>query len=245
METTKNPHEKPLKKISLLFCGKALVPVKDRGLGFKKKNRHSYIMYYVLLYYPKFDKKTEENVQAFRRKYDPFADSLKPHLPFIFPVPRGEVEETKLTGHVETVLKNWKPFPIHMEGFTKSWDHWLFLLLKEGNEEATALHDELYTGILSPYLRRDIKYIPHIGIGLFARKDAGYNALDPKKVDLDAKLYSQALREAESLKINSLDTVDRLFLDRIAVKAGASLYRNAPSKNTLIQTVSSKEIPIA
>jgi hypothetical protein len=108
-------------------------------------------------------------------------------------VPCNAVEEGKFIEHVETVLKNWAPFPIRIGGFMKSWDHWMFLLLKEGNKEAIALHDELYTGILSPYLRRDIEYIPHIGIGLFVREGAGYNILDPKKVDFNAKLYSQAL----------------------------------------------------
>jgi hypothetical protein len=182
-------------------------------------------MYYVLLYYPRFDRKTGENIEAFRRKYDPFVDSWKPHIPFIFPVPCNEIEEEKFTDHVETVLKNRKPFPIHIGGFRRSWDHaWLFLLLKEGNEEAIALHDELYTGILAPYLRRDIEYIPHIGIGLFVRKDAGYNALDPKIVDFDAELYSQALKEAESLKIDSFDAVDRLVLSKEILKAGATLH---------------------
>jgi hypothetical protein len=180
-------------------------------------------MYYVLLYYPRFDRKTGENIKAFRRKYDPFADCWKPHIPFIFPVPCNEIKEEKFTDHVETVLKNWIPFPIRIGGFTKSWDHWMFLLLKEGNREAVALHDELYTGILLPYLRRDIEYIPHIGIGLFVRKNAGYDALDPKKVDFDAKLYSQALKEAESLKIDRLNTVDRLVLSKEILKAGTSL----------------------
>jgi hypothetical protein len=181
-------------------------------------------MYYTLVYYPNFDGKTGEDIEAFRRKYDPFVDSWKPHIPFIFPVPCNEVEEEKFTDHVETVLKNWKPFSIRIGGFVKSWDHWLFLLLKEGNGEAIALHDDLYTGILSPYLRRDIDYIPHIGIGLFVRKDAGYNALDPKIVDFDAKLYSQALKEAESLKIDRFHTVDRLMLNRVILKVGTSLH---------------------
>jgi hypothetical protein len=194
-------------------------------------------MYYVLLHYPRFDRKTGEDIEAFRRKYDPFVDSWKPHIPFIFPVPCTEVEEAKLTEHVETVLKNWKPFPIHIGGFVKSRDHWLLLLLKEGNREAVALHDELYTGILAPYLRRDIEYIPHIGIGLFVRKDAGYNALDPKIVDFDAKLYIQALKEAESLKIDSFDTVDRLVLTKEILKAGATLHIDRT-------VVSSKEIKL-
>ena len=194
-------------------------------------------MYYMLLYYPRFDRKTGEDIEAFRRKYDPFVDSWKPHLPFIFPVPCNGVEEERFTDHVETVLKNWKPFPVRIGGFAKSWDHWLFLLLKEGNREAVALHDELYIGVLLPYLRKDIEYIPHISIGLFVRKNAGYNALDPKEVDFDAKLYSQALKEAESLKIDSFDTVDKLVLITVILKAGTTLHIDRT-------VVSSKEIKL-
>jgi 2'-5' RNA ligase superfamily len=190
-----------------------------------------------LLYYPKFDRRTEESIRAFRMKYDPFVDSWEPHIPFIFPVPCDIVDEGKFIKHVETVLKNSAPFSIRIGGFAKSWDHWLFLLLKEGNEEAIALHDELYTGILSPYLRRDIDYVPHTGIGLFVRKDIGYNVLDPKVVDFDAKLFSQALKEAESLKIDSLDTIDRLVVNKVILKTGPSLRMDR-------LLVSSKEIKL-
>jgi hypothetical protein len=199
-------------------------------------------MYHVLVHYPKFDRRTEENIRAFRRKYDPFLGSWRPHIPFIFPVPCSEVEEEKLTEHIETVLKNRKPFSIRIGGFAKSWDHWLLLLLKEGNEEATGLHDELYTGILSRYLRRDIEYIPHIGIGLFVKKDAEYNVLDPRKAAIDAKLYSRALKEAKSLEIDSFDTIDRLSLTKVIISADASSRTKAPSQDNLLRLVSSKEI---
>jgi 2'-5' RNA ligase len=174
--------------------------------------------YYALVYNPEFDERTKENIETFRRKYDSFVDYWGPHIPFIFPVPRSEVEETKLIEHIEKVLKKWKPFPIRMGGFAKSRDHWLLLLLKEGNEEVIALHDELYTGILSSYLRKDLEFIPHIGLALFARKDADYNALDPRVVDFDEKLYRQALAEAESLRIDSFGIIDRLFLNRVILK---------------------------
>jgi hypothetical protein len=190
-------------------------------------------MHYVLLYYPKFDEKTQASIEAFRRKYDPYVGSLKPHIPFVFPVPCTEVEESKLVEHTRAVLNNWKPFPIQMKGFAKSSDHWLLLLLKKGNENAIALHDELYTGILSPHLRRDIEYIPHIGMGLFVKKTPRYNVLNPKTYNFDAKLYSQALKEAKSLKINSFDTIDRLSLDKIEM--------NAQSRD-LVKTISSEKI---
>ena len=175
-------------------------------------------MYYALSYNPRFDKRTKKNIEAFRRKYDSFVDYWEPHISFIFPVPCCKVEEEKLVEHIERVLKKWKPFPIRIGGFEKSWDHWLLLLLREGNEKVIALHDELYTGMLSSYLSKDIEYIPHIGLALFARKDAGYNALDPRIVDFDEKLYCQALAEAESLEIDSFDIIDRLFLNKVILK---------------------------
>jgi len=142
-------------------------------------------MYYILVYNPKFDRRTEESIETFRRKYDSFVDYWEPHIPFMFKIPCSEIEETELTGHIKSILKKWKPFHIRIGGSVKSWDHWLLLLLKEGNEKVIALHDELYTGILSSHLRRDIEFIPHIGLALFVRKDCGFNVMDPKVVDFD------------------------------------------------------------
>lgn len=68
----------------------------------------------------------------------------------------------------------------------KSFDNWLFLTLTEGNDMILSLHDKLYTGSLKKYLRKDIKFIPHIGIGLF-------------KTD---KEYEKAENEAKKLNLN-------------------------------------------
>jgi hypothetical protein len=107
------------------------------------------------------------------------------------------------------------------------------LVLKEGNEKVITLHDELYTGILSPYLRRDLEFIPHIGLALFARRDAGYNALNPKVVDFDEKRYRQALAEAESLKIDSFNIIDRSLLDRVILKGrGYELFYKFVDRRT-------------
>jgi 2'-5' RNA ligase len=184
-------------------------------------------VYYILVYNPKFDKRTEDNIEIFRRKYDSFVDYWEPHMSFVFPVPCSEIKETELITHIKSVLKKWKPFRIRIGGFEKSWDHWLLLLLKEGNEKVIALHDELYNGILSSYLRKDIEFVPHIGLALLVSKDSGFNVMDPKVVDFEEKLYHQALAEAESLKIDSSDIVDRLFLNIVILKGRKNelLYR--------------------
>ena len=41
-------------------------------------------MYYAVVYYPNLD---PDKVEPFRQKYDPYAELIEPHLPFVFPVP--------------------------------------------------------------------------------------------------------------------------------------------------------------
>jgi len=52
------------------------------------------------------------------------------------------------------------------------------------------------------------------------------------------------LKEAESLKIDSFDIVDKLVLERIVVKASTSLHLDAQLHDALVETVSSREIKL-
>jgi hypothetical protein len=47
--------------------------------------------------------------------------------------------------------------------------------------------------------------------------------------------------EAGSFQIGSFDTVDRLFLEKVIVKVGASLHKHAPLNDELAKIVSSQE----
>lgn len=168
-------------------------------------------MFYALVHYPNIDTKL---INDLRRKYDPQVDLIEPHITFVFLVPESVGEET-LVRHIEGVLSNWRRFPIHLKGLQKSWDHWLFLILAAGNENVTRLHRELYSGVLAPYHRPDIEFVPHVGLGLFARQDSSYDIRNPRKVPLDAEKYSQALTEAQQLNLDYSCVVDRLHLLRI------------------------------
>lgn len=92
----------------------------------------------------------------------------------------------------------------------------MFLILAEGNEDVIRLHQELYAGILAPYYRPDIEFIPHLGLGLFARQDANYDIRNPQQLSLDAEKYSQALEEAQQLGLDYACVVDRLHLVKIS-----------------------------
>ncbi len=169
-------------------------------------------MFYALIHYPNIDTK---QINEFRRKYDPHVDLIEPHITFVFLVPES-IGEAALISHIDNVLSHWRPFPIHLKGLQQAWDHWLFLILAEGNEDVTRLHRELYTGILTTYHRPDIEFIPHLGLGLFAKQDANYDIRNPQEVSLDTEKYSQALKEAQQLDLNYHCIVDRLHLVKIS-----------------------------
>ena len=169
-------------------------------------------MFYALVHYPNIDTRL---INDFRRKYDPHASLIEPHITFVFLVPES-VGETSLVLHIESVLTDWRTFPIRLKGLQKAWDHWLFLILAEGNEEVIRLHRELYTGILDPYHRPDIEFVPHVGLGLFARQDAHYDIRNPQQLSLDDEKYFQALEEAQLLGLDYSFVLDRLHLLKIS-----------------------------
>lgn len=167
-------------------------------------------MQYALVYYPQI---VEEDFYLFRNKYEPFSDLIAEHIPFIFPVPEA-IGRNKLENHIKEVLTAWKPFSIHISGHQLTWDNWLIMKIKEGEENIFKLHDELYTGILSPHLREDLPYIPHIAMGLFSNEK--YDTDNPTfQSTLDENKYQKALSEVEELQLDFWRTIESLTLVKV------------------------------
>ncbi len=145
-------------------------------------------------------------VDALRARYDPYA-VVPDHVTLVFPLPE-DVGRDALGRHVRAVARGWTPFQLHLAGLERSWDHWLLLGVREGGEAIVRLHDELYAGVLAPYLRTDLPYAAHVGLGLCAR--GSYDALDPRALPLDEERYAAARAEAEALRLEFWRVVDRL-----------------------------------
>jgi 2'-5' RNA ligase len=150
-------------------------------------------MVFALVHYPNIDAR---RINQFRRKYDPQADLIEPHITLMFPLPES-VGEERLVAHLEGVLKSWQPFPLHLRGLQRSWDGYLFLTVQEGGADIIGLHDEIYTGMLAGYRRDDIPFVPHLTLGVFSEHASGYH---------------QALGEAERLGLDYRCRMDRLHL---------------------------------
>ena len=164
-------------------------------------------MYFGLVHYPHIK---HEGFQSFRKTYDPYSDLLPEHITFIHPVP-GELGREKLERHIEHILNHWHPFDVHFCTVEKSWDHWMYLGAKEGHQSVIDLHDQLYDGMLSPYLRKDLPFYPHIGLGLFSKE--AYNFDNPTaRLTLNKKKYDQAKGEFEDLCFDLWCAIDQLTL---------------------------------
>ena len=165
-------------------------------------------MYYGLVYFPK---KELISINKIRKKYDPTYSIIAPHLTILFPVP-SSIGKLKIIKYISNVLENQPPIKIHFDDYKKSWDHWLLLTIKEGELDIKKLSTELYSGILSKYQRKDIEFIPHIGLGLCVKNYKEYALENPKKLIFDKDKYRCALLEAKSTIRNFKCTVDKLNL---------------------------------
>lgn len=176
------------------------------------------MVFHAIVHYPEID---TEKIELFRKKHDPTYKLIRSHITVVFRVDQS-VSVQSLFDHVRTVLEHWRSFDIELSGFTKSWDHWLFLTLTKGNEKVTRLHDELYEGILAPYLRTDIEYIPHIGLGEFVKEgEIGLlrrkqlHLRDPSRIAFDETRYKTALKEAQNLNLSYSTKMEKLQMIEI------------------------------
>ena len=153
-------------------------------------------MVYALVHYPNVDTR---RISLFRKKYDPQAGLIEPHITLMFPVPEL-VGEDNLVHHLQNVLSNRRPFPIHLQGLQKSWDDYLFLMVQEGCGDIIDLHGRIYTGLLADYRKEDTPFVPHLTLGVFAK---------------NADEYAEALEEAKRLDLDYRCVLDKVHLVKV------------------------------
>ena len=123
----------------------------------------------LVLAFPVIDPKDFEWIQSWRKKNDePFYKIVAPHFTIVFAVDDKTEEEfieeiEARAGGFSKIEFEIKKAILHKDEFKEYYHE--FLIPGKGYEEIVALHDRLYAGNLLPHLRRDIEYIPHIGIG--------------------------------------------------------------------------------
>ncbi|MFP4047647.1 MAG: 2'-5' RNA ligase family protein [Bacteroidales bacterium] len=166
-------------------------------------------MFHALVYYPEIENLVVNDI---RKQYDPYVNLIKEHITLIFPIPET-IGEEKLIGHIEEVLNKWEPFKLHITGYGKTWDHWLYLKIKEGKGKLINLHDQLYTGNLELFLRKDIPYKPRVGLGIFTKEH--YDPMRPEELTFDKDAYAEAEMKLEKENISIKRIMNQLSLVKI------------------------------
>jgi 2'-5' RNA ligase len=153
-------------------------------------------MIYSLIHYPNID---TERIDRFRRVYDSQVYLIRPHITLMFPVSES-IAEDKLVSHLQNVLREVQPFPIHLQGLHKSSDDYLYLLVGEGKEALVDLHAHIYSDLLVNHCHPELPYVPHLTLGVFSE---------------NTNEYHEAFDEAKRLDLNYRCTLDILHLVKI------------------------------
>lgn len=150
-----------------------------------------------IILFPVFE--NQQVIESIRKKYDPLAGFIPPHLTLVFPFDSTfSSEELRL--HVEHALAGVKSFRVRLSGFSGDFrDGYLFLNVKTGNDPIIELHDRLYTGILQPFLFRKLQYCPHLTVGKVEQPDN----------------FEKALEELGSMNEQFEGVIDQVCIDNI------------------------------
>ena len=121
-----------------------------------------------------------DRIEGLRRRHDPQQPMVAAHFTLVFPF--ESADQAAVEAHAERVTRQAGPFSFHLRRLAAVQDPLgplsrLFLLPDSGSAELIALHDALYAGPLSPHLRSDIAYAPHVTVGAFPGLELAQAAL--------------------------------------------------------------------
>lgn len=140
-------------------------------------------------------------INELRKKYDPLVDKIPPHITLVFPFASSFTTE-ELREHVTTTLAGVPAFEVKLKGITGSENGYLFLNVKQGNDQIIELHDRLYSGLLASYIYRKATYCPHLTVGKVETSD----------------LFEQAMQMTRDFDQEFATTVEEIIVEWIDEK---------------------------
>jgi hypothetical protein len=124
---------------------------------------------YYTVAYPDLSEEDGAFIEEYRRLHDiPYRHVIEAHFTLVFGC--REIPESDYLRHVESVAEAFHRFEFccryaMLGSDAEDETAYVFLVPDEGHSTVSLLHDRLYTGPLAPFLRLDIPFTPHIGIG--------------------------------------------------------------------------------
>jgi len=143
-------------------------------------------------------------INEIRGKYDPLANNVSPHITLVFTF-ESSLTSTEIKEHLLEVLEGTRRFTLTLQeivNIDNPLGKYLFLDIKQGNDQIKELSKKIYTGILQNYKPAWLSektFMPHMTIGSFTSKE-----------DLNV-----AFRDTELVKENFTTTVDKISIEII------------------------------
>ena len=151
-----------------------------------------------IVWFPAFP--LASNIESFRSAHDPLALKIPAHLTLVFPFP-CTLTATQIASHTRRIVAKCPPLPVVFRDVEGLLDEFVLLMARERAEALTALHDELYTGVLRNFLRREIVYNPHITIARARSRE----------------FFPDILQQAETLFSNGRGVEWRIIMRELSV----------------------------
>lgn len=117
--------------------------------------------------YPTLSESDHRWIESFRARHDPQTAQIGAHFTLVFPT---ELAAEPVVNHASAVFQLTRSIPFVVRRAEPVADlvaggNHVFLVPEEGRDEIVALHDRLYGGLLRPFLREDVPFLPHITVG--------------------------------------------------------------------------------
>lgn len=126
-------------------------------------------MAYLVVAYPKLEQSDFDFIQNYREQNDPrYFSVVDPHVTLVFAI--NDIDKDSFVSEVKDKIAGIQPFDFEIKVATINQNddgkyYHEFLVPDTGYSNIVKLHDKLYSGLFASYLRFDIDFIPHIGIG--------------------------------------------------------------------------------
>jgi 2'-5' RNA ligase len=117
-----------------------------------------------IMIFPEF--KNIDVINNIRKKYDPLADLVLPHITLVFPFD-SELTNEELNLYLKECLRDIHQFKVELEGFSKQQDrygNYLFLNVAQGMDVIKNIQSILYKDKLKQF-DAGYDYVPHMTVG--------------------------------------------------------------------------------
>lgn len=118
--------------------------------------------------FPKLSATDQDWLAETRSQFDPNFTKINPHFTLLFGC--AEISLGSYCNHVAMIAEKTDAFQFQCNQVSPETDYfssegYIFLTPEKGACEIKALHGALYQGIMSPYLKTEIPFTPHITVG--------------------------------------------------------------------------------